>query len=99
MNDDNLVFLDQRNMFPLMQGFPTLRDVDLTVWDAEKLDEWACGPEPGTGALYAARFVLSVHNPKVDWKCGKFDVVRAMQIWDNDHRSAFLKWANDPWFL
>lgn len=50
-------------MTALCRQFPTLDKADgVEEWDPEKLDAWACGPAPCHGALYAARFVLSLWN-------------------------------------
>lgn len=82
----------------LARSFPTLEDADgVSPFDAEALDAWACGPVPGSGALYAAQFVLSVYNLGAPWKCGPFHAVRALAAWDRRHREAFLAWAREPW--
>lgn len=81
----------------LTESFPTLRGL-LEVWDPDRLDTLACGPEPGSGAFRAAQFVLGVWNHRADFKCGKFDFHVAWAIWDDDHQAAFLAWAQDPWW-
>jgi len=81
----------------LTASFPTLRGL-LEVWDPERLDRWACGPEPGSGAICACQFLLSVYNRNAEWECGKFDFQRAYAVWDKHHRQAFLAWAQDPWW-
>lgn len=65
----------------------------------------------GGGGRDAALFVLSVWNPADDWRelaglarddgptGGRFDVHRALGNWDPAHRAAFLRWAEDPWWL
>jgi len=82
-------------MLALANSFPTLRGV-IDHWDPDMLDTWACGTEPGAGALNAARFVLSVWNTRTEWKCGAFNVVIAWGIWDDEHREAFLSWTRKP---
>lgn len=82
----------------LALSFPTLSDAPLIPWKPEKLDAWACGPVPGAGAFEAARFVLSIWNDSVQWKCGRFDLQKALGCWDSGHRKAFNSWANDPWW-
>lgn len=84
-------------LLALAESFPTLRGV-LEIWDPERLDRWACGPEPGSGALLAAQFVLGVWNHRAEWQCGPFDFFRAYNCWDDDHLAAFLAWAKDPWY-
>jgi hypothetical protein len=87
----------ERRMLSLTASFPTLRGV-LDVWDPDYLDRWACGPEPGSGAFHACRFVLSVWNPGADWKAGRFDLHPALWVWDAEHRAAFVAWARTPWW-
>ncbi len=84
-------------MLELTASFPTLRGV-LDEWDPVRLDEWACGPEPGSGAFRAAQFVLSVFNSEADWQCGRFDLQRALGTWDAAHRAAFMAWLQSPWW-
>lgn len=87
---------DQR-MLELADSFPSLRGL-MTTWNAKALEEWACGPAPGSGALMAAQFVLSVWNQYEHWKCGRFDFHRAVCCWDQRHRQALFDWMQDPWF-
>jgi len=65
----------------------------------------------GGGMRDAGLFVLSVWNPHDDWReiaglsrddgptGGRFDVHRALGNWDDEHRSAFVAWAAEPWWL
>ncbi len=52
-------------------------------------------PYPSTAGRHA-RFILSLIQPREPWKAGPFNVVEAYATWDEDHRRAFLAWANDP---
>lgn len=82
----------------LAWSFPTLRTArGVAPWDPEVFDAWACGPEPSAGGLYAAQLVLAVFNMFAERGCGKFDIIRALNVWDAAHREAFLAWAEDPW--
>ena len=83
-------------MLALLNSFPTLRGI-MAEWDPLFLDEWACGPIPGSGAFLAAQFVLEVWNVYEPWKCGRFDFHRALYVWDAAHREVFLRW--EPWYL
>ncbi len=85
-------------LFPLLRDH--MRDGRLLEhgWDAGKFDKWATGPAPGSGAMAAACFVLSVWNPSMKWKCGPFNLHRALSCWDEVHRDAFLSWAKRPWW-
>jgi hypothetical protein len=68
-------------------------------WDANQLDAWAASGVLSHGELVTARFVLAIWDPNHPWRCGRFDLMDAMGIWDGDHRRAFLAWAADPWWL
>lgn len=89
----------------LVASFPTLfnhgladEPFDANGHAAITFDKWACGPAPGSGALCAAQFILSIWNTTTEWDCGRFDLHRALGVWDDRHREAFLAWANDPWW-
>jgi hypothetical protein len=83
----------------LVNAFPTLRNAGgIEPWNPHEFDGWACGGAAGDGAKHAARFVLAVWDNAGGWRCGQFDVVEAFSVWDPTHRSAFLAWANDPWW-
>lgn len=83
----------------LVSAFPTLqRAGGVRPWNPREFDGWACGPVPGHGAKQAARFVLAVWNNEIDWRCGRFDVVEALSVWDDAHRAVFLAWAVNPWW-
>ena len=87
-------------MEDLAISFPALEGAPGTLpWDAEAFDRWAAtSPEPGSGALHAARFVLAVWNDRAPWKAGSFQAISALGTWDGEHRAAFLAWAQAPWF-
>lgn len=86
-------------MTALALRFPTLQDAaGVTPWDPARLDAWACGPAPGSGALRAARFVLGVWSPGTEWDCGRFDALDAMSSWDEKHRAAFVSWVVASWW-
>jgi hypothetical protein len=81
----------------LAETFPTLRDARIRPWDADAFDAWACD-QLGSGLQHAARFVLAVWAVDATWRMGRFDAMNALGTWDAEHRSAFLAWANSPWF-
>jgi hypothetical protein len=90
----------QERIEQLARSFPSLQDAPgVSPWDPAKLDDWAASPVPGTAARCAVQFVLSVWNLSQTWRCGPFHVVNTFTIWDEDHRSAFLAWATDPWWM
>lgn len=86
-------------------------DVDvklLDAWAARDLEDAATHgacmaegktPMPGDGAVEAARFMLGVYDRLRDWKCGRFDVFRALGVWDAGQLAAFKAWAANPWCL
>lgn len=89
--------LDEQ-MTDLAESFPGLRGVPgVRPWDPRKLDEWAAGPVPSSGALCAAQLVCTVFNWTASWTCGRFDLGRAMATWDESHKAAFAAWAQKPW--
>ena len=87
-------------MSQFAETFHTLVDkLGVRPWDPQKLDEWAkASPAVTTGSLHAARFVLSVWDPNMDWECGKFYSHHALAGWDEHHRAAFQAWVNKPWW-
>lgn len=87
---------DER-MLDLVNSFPTLRN-KFSTWNALQFEEWACGPEPSSGMKHAARFILEVWNPYDEWKCGRFDWQRAISMWDDKHRKAFIDWLQAPFY-
>ena len=67
-------------------------------FDALVLNKWARSGAPGHGGLCAARFVLSVWDPRQKWTSGRFDMHEALSIWDDEHRKAFMTWVQNPWW-
>ena len=66
-------------------------------WDPGELEDWACGPAPGSGARGSARFLLGVWAPHGQWRCGCFTLAD-FAAWDSRHRDVFLEWARRPWW-
>ena len=89
---------ERNDMAALAESFPTLRGrPGVRPWDPARFDAWASGPAPSSGAFHAATFVLAVYNNEAPWRSGRFNVVAAMGVWDDEHRRAFVAWARDPW--
>lgn len=83
----------------LCRSFPTLQSAPgIEPWDAEALDQWADGPACAPACRHAAAFVLAVWSPWKWWRVGPFQVVKAIQEWDEQHRAAFAAWAEAPWW-
>ena len=84
---------DLAECFPCLIGRPGVRP-----WDPDALDAWADENGMTATELYAARFILHVWDGKHAWKCGPFDLVDALDFWDETHRTAFVSWVLDPWW-
>lgn len=89
--------------------FPTLQGVPGTApWDQHAFARWASGPAATSGSVQAAAFVLAVWNGctprdggwwnQRPYRVGRFDIVHALGIWDEAHKSAFLRWCDDPFW-
>lgn len=65
-------------------------------WDAPTLDVQSSGASHGE--KFVIQFLLRVWDPGHEWSCGKFDVLEALSVWDEQTRAAFLNWAQDPWW-
>lgn len=96
---------DRVGIVLLARAFHVLRDADgLDPWDPERLYAFATTASETTRD--AVRFVLSVWNdeciPYLDGasevKLGAFNVVEAMAQWDHANRTAFVTWAEAPWW-
>lgn len=86
-------------MTAFARTFPSVADVRwVRLWDANKLDRWAAETPISHGELVTARFLLAVWNPDGQWRVGRFDLMDALGVWDEQHRTAFLAWATDPWW-
>jgi hypothetical protein len=82
----------------LATTFPcTAKMAGVTPWDALRLDELASSARPSHGEIVTAKFFLAVWNPGEDWKSGRFDIMEALSVWDDNHRNALLAWAKAPW--
>ena len=78
--------------------FPAMRyALGVEPWDALELDAWGSGPR-SHGERVTAQFLLNVWDPSTEWKCGRFDLMEALRIWDPEHHKAFLRWAAAPWW-
>lgn len=68
------------------------------LWDANTLDRWAAETPVSHGELLTAQFLLAVWDAATPWRCGRFELMEAMRVWDDRHRAAFLAWAKAPWW-
>lgn len=95
------------NLFPSVRGVP-----GTDPFDALALLRWAVSTGASHGEILAAKFLLSVWNPGIDWektarehnlittgqKFSRFDLFEAMNVWDQIHIKAFLTWIELPFF-
>jgi cellulose synthase (UDP-forming) len=89
----------QARTIALARQFPALRTAPGgSPWDPEALDASAASGMPGSGARWAAVFILTPWNPAEAWRAGRFDAFEAVAAWDRDHCQVFLTWAHDPWW-
>ena len=65
-------------------------------WNAIELDRSFNGASHGEKCTIA--FLLNVWSPGDKWNCGKFDMIDAMGVWDDDQLAAFRSWVNNPWW-
>jgi hypothetical protein len=108
-------YIDTRAaMTVLARSFPVLaRDAEgIAPWDVDRFLAWLCGPAPSSGAIHAGRFVLSVWNPRTDWRevarqsgidgagdrLQRFDLFEAVGVWDDEHRLACMTWIDGPFW-
>lgn len=92
-------------MVGIIYTFPVIRRdaPGLCPWKPEKWARWWRNSGAQTsGSYHAVAFILSVWaGLNADhWKRRGyvFDFVKAWGYWDNAHRAAFLRWAQNPWW-
>lgn len=67
-------------------------------WNANAFDKWAATVPISHGERCSAQFILAVWNFALPWRCRKFDLMEALDVWDQQHHQAFLAWVADPWW-
>lgn len=92
-------------MTALSRLFPTLRGVPGTdPWDVDAFLAWSQSGALTSGSGWAARFLLSVWNPRTDWReygfpgAGRFDLMEAWDLLDDPHRAAIRAWLDAPFW-
>jgi hypothetical protein len=89
----------EERMAAFARTFPSMTKASgVKLWEANTLDRWAAATPISPGELVTARFLLAVWDPEQPWQCGRFDLMEALQVWDEKHRAAFVAWAEDPWW-
>jgi hypothetical protein len=96
-----------RRVVRLALTFPTVADAcernELVIaaqgWSAPEVERFACRSAAATsGSRHACAFLLGVWSNAYTYACGRFDVHKALATWDDEHRAAFLSWAQAPWW-
>ncbi len=64
-------------------------------WKPELFDDWAASDAVSIGQRNAARLVLSYWDRKTLWKCGRFDLIEAFPLWEDQMRETFAEWAHE----
>lgn len=111
MITDDAKFVKLVKSFPVLRDHaPGLTE---TTVDLLLLDRWAAhtddletleqihackrNPYPGSGAIAAAQFVLSVWSDSYEWRAGKFNMLSALHVWDEYQKKAFRQWVICAW--
>ena len=87
------------NLFPSMRGVPGTKP-----WDVDELIAWCKTGAPTSGSGWAARFLLSVWSPATNWNdhglpgAGRFDLMSAWDLLDEEHRRAIMTWLDAPFW-
>ena len=99
--------IQEKQFCPLALGiqevartFPSLHWVQsIDPWDVEILASQHIASH-SSGTRQAILFLLSIWNPKAPefYNLEPFDLHYALKIWDVEHRSAFVSWAQNPWW-
>ena len=85
-------------MASFARTFPSMAKAGTDPWDAYALDRRMAESPVSHGELLTAQFLLAVWDPATAWRCGRFELMEALRVWDDRHRAAFLAWANAPWW-
>ncbi len=79
----------------LAARFPGLENAaGVWPWNPNRLDIWAAEEASDATAVHAARLVLYIWNRNMDWQCGRFDMMEALDAWDQRHRKPFLEFLH-----
>ena len=89
----------ERRMAEFARTFASTKKASgVSLWSANTLDRWAAETALSHGERVTAQFLLAVWDPSHSWRCGRFDLMEALGVWDETHRAAFVAWATDPWW-
>lgn len=89
-------------MSRIMWSFPSLRGVVVSGNSTAALYDFLADDEPGDDpqAYYAALFVLELDFGQRGYVAGypRFYLDRAFEVWDDEHKDAFVHWTTMPFF-
>jgi hypothetical protein len=72
----------RQKMTALAQTFPTIAKASgVEPWNAVELETWGSGPR-SHGERVTTQLLLAVWDPSTEWKCGRFDLMDALRVWD-----------------
>lgn len=52
------------------------------MWDADLLEAWAAETPLSSGETLTTQFLLAVWDPNYSWRCGRFNLMTALRVWD-----------------
>lgn len=89
----------EAKMAALARTFPSVAEAPgVPLWDAKTFDRWAAESPVSHGELRTAQFLLAVGDSHQSWRCGPFNLMESLRVWDAAHQAAFLGWVRDPWW-
>jgi hypothetical protein len=82
----------------LVSKMQSLQHLNITpeTWSPDQLERIIGKLSSGERAV--AQFILHVWNPNHEWGGERFDIMKALSVWDKAHRKVFLEWAREPWW-
>lgn len=88
----------EARMVALARTFPNMaKATGADLWTSRTLDGWAADSSRTFAERVTAQFLLVVWDQSFPWRCGRFDRAKALRMWDEEHRRAFLAWERNPW--
>src|SRR4051812_8026932 len=79
----------RERMTDLAESFPCLQGArGVNPFEPEELNRWAVGGA-SHGERVTASFILAVWDSSTDWEAGRFDLMKALNLWSPSHREAF----------
>lgn len=80
----------EQRLLSLATRFSSLKDAaGISPWDAKKLELWVQAQTDQQSGYHAGLLLLTIWGES---SLGPFDIVSAIQIWDETEKKAFLSW-------